>query len=91
MGLLGQAGGPNPTFDQGGRGGVAPLAGDGLGGHFWRRDDGKEARPAARDVAATALLLRFDAALSFDMLEFCSLFFPQCPAFFSCGWARNQF
>ena len=66
----GLAWGHNPSFDRGVCGGVAPLAGGGLGGHFWRRNDGKEARPAAQDVVAAALLLRFDAALSVDMFGF---------------------
>jgi len=73
--VVGVAAGHIPTFDREGCGGVAPLAGDDLGGHFWRRDDGKEARPVARDVAAAALFLRFDAALSVDMFFcfFCSV------------------
>ena len=67
VGVVGDTAGHNPTFDVGGRSGVAPLAGGGLGGHFWRRDGKNEALGAARLLAAAALLLRIDAALSAGM------------------------
>ena len=63
-GVIGLAVSHNPAFDRGVCGGVAPLAGGGLGDHFWRRDDGMEALESARLLAAGALLLRIDAALS---------------------------